>query len=124
MSSVRRTGAGALVVLSMVVAACGGDDGDAAGQVDEGVKSEVQNQLNATASTASATTAPAKDPTSMDGWFALWAQERAAVVKKIKDGKFGLSPDGKTLTGPGDFTLDLSKCPSGWSNTEGLADTE
>jgi branched-chain amino acid transport system substrate-binding protein len=28
------------------------------------------------------------------------------------------------VTGPEGFTIDLSKCPSGWSNTEGLTDAE
>jgi branched-chain amino acid transport system substrate-binding protein len=118
---------GAVIGLSLLGVACGGDDSSGGGtaQVDEGVKSEVQNQLNATSTTAgSATTAPAKQPASMDEWFALWEAERAAVVKKIEDGGFGVSADGKTVTGPADFTMDLSKCAPGWSNTEGLTDTE
>ena len=35
-----------------------------------------------------------------------------------------MSADGKTVTGPEGFTIDLTKCPAGWSNTEGLTDTE
>ena len=62
-------------------------------------------------------------PTSMDAWEALWTEERAAVVKEIKDNKWGKSADGKTVTGPEGFTIDLSKCPAGWSDTEGLTDT-
>jgi ABC-type branched-subunit amino acid transport system substrate-binding protein len=124
----RRALAG-LLGLALIGAACGGDDssgGSGTAQVDEGVKNEVQNQLNATTTTAAgtATTAPAKAPATMDEWLALWDTERAAVVKKIKDGGFGLSADGKTVTGPGDFKMDLSKCAPGWSNTEGLTDTE
>ena len=60
----------------------------------------------------------------MDEWVALWAKERAAIVKKIKDNGWGMSADGKTVTGPEGFTIDLAKCPAGWSNTEGLTDTE
>ncbi|MEA3213896.1 MAG: branched-chain amino acid transport system substrate-binding protein [Acidimicrobiia bacterium] len=60
----------------------------------------------------------------MDEWEALWATERAAVVKRIKDNKWGKSADGKTVTGPEGYTLDLTKCPAGWSDTEGLTDTE
>ena len=56
-------------------------------------------------------------------WEADAAERRAAVVKKIKDNSWGLSADGKTLTGPEGFTIDISKCPAGWSNTEGLTDT-
>jgi branched-chain amino acid transport system substrate-binding protein len=60
----------------------------------------------------------------MDGWEALWASQRAAIVKRIKDNKWGVSADGKTLTGPEGFSVDLSKCESGWSETEGLTDTD
>jgi branched-chain amino acid transport system substrate-binding protein len=59
----------------------------------------------------------------MEAWEALWATQRAATVKRIKDNKWGRSADGKTLTGPSGFTVDLSKCPAGWSDTEGLSDT-
>jgi branched-chain amino acid transport system substrate-binding protein len=60
----------------------------------------------------------------MEEWEALWADERAAIVERIESEGFGLSADGKTLTGPEGFTIDLSTCPSGWSNTEGLTDTQ
>jgi len=60
----------------------------------------------------------------MEAWETLWANERAAIVKRIKDNKWGRSADGKTLTGPEGFTVDLTKCPAGWSDTEGLSDTE
>jgi branched-chain amino acid transport system substrate-binding protein len=59
----------------------------------------------------------------MDEWESLWAKERAAVVKEITDNHWGKSADGKTVTGPAGFTIDLSKCPAGWSDTEGLTDT-
>lgn len=59
----------------------------------------------------------------MDEWEKLWADERAAMVKRIKDNKWGKSADGKTLTGPEGFTIDLTKCAPGWSDTEGLTDT-
>src|SRR5690606_35502745 len=61
---------------------------------------------------------------SMEEWEALWAEERAAVVARIQDNGWGTSADGKTLTGPGDFSVDLGACPTGWSDTEGLTDTE
>ena len=60
----------------------------------------------------------------MDGWEALWAKERDASVARAKSEKLGKSADGKTLNGPAGFTIDLSKCPAGWSDTEGLTDTE
>ena len=60
----------------------------------------------------------------MDEWNALWVTQRAAIVKRIVDGKFGLSADGKTITGPEGFKIDVSKCPTGWNNVEGVTDTE
>ena len=36
----------------------------------------------------------------------------------------GKSADGRTLTGPDGFTIDLSKCPVGWGDTEGMSDTD
>jgi branched-chain amino acid transport system substrate-binding protein len=45
-------------------------------------------------------------------------------VKKIKDGHYGIDKATNTLKGPEGFTVDLNKCGSGWSNTEGLSDTE
>jgi branched-chain amino acid transport system substrate-binding protein len=58
----------------------------------------------------------------LEEWEKLWATERAAIIKKITDNKWGKSADGKTLTGPADFKVDLSKCQVGWSDTEGLSD--
>ncbi|MPY91488.1 MAG: ABC transporter substrate-binding protein [Acidimicrobiia bacterium] len=121
----RAMGAG-LVCLSLVAAACGGDDnGGSATQatVDEGVKAGVEQQLGGGTSTTEPA-APVERPTTMEDWEALWAEERAAVVERIQSEGLGLSADGTTLTGPEGFTIDLSACPAGWSNTEGLTDTE
>jgi branched-chain amino acid transport system substrate-binding protein len=118
-----RTLGASLLGLALIASACGGDDsggGTTSGTVDEGVKAGVNQAL---AGGGASTTAPVADPTSMDEWEALWAKEREAVVKRIKDGRFGLSADGKTVTGPEGFTMDLAKCPAGWNNTEGLTDT-
>jgi branched-chain amino acid transport system substrate-binding protein len=114
---------GALCGIALVAAGCGGD-GDATGQktaekIDEGVKSEVATQLK---SPATATTAPPEQPTTMEGWLALWEKERAATVKRIKDNKWGKSADGASVSGPEGFTIDLTKCAPGWSDTEGLTD--
>jgi branched-chain amino acid transport system substrate-binding protein len=77
-----------------------------------------------TAAPASTTSTSAVQPKSMDEWEALWTTQRAAIVQRIKDNKWGKSADGKTLTGPQGFTVDLTKCPAGWSDTQGLSDTE
>ncbi|MGE0171101.1 ABC transporter substrate-binding protein, partial [Nocardioides sp.] len=60
----------------------------------------------------------------MEEWEALWASERAAIVARIKENGWGLQADGKTITGPEGFTIDLTRCAAGWSNTEGITDTE
>jgi branched-chain amino acid transport system substrate-binding protein len=117
----------AVVGLSLVAAACGGDDGgtdqSTAGTVDEGVRSGIAEA--GSSGSGGEDSEPAKpQPTSMADWEKLWEEERAAMVAEINDGDFGLSADNTTLTGPGGLTVDLSTCPAGWSNTEGLSDTE
>jgi ABC-type branched-subunit amino acid transport system substrate-binding protein len=113
-----------MVGLALVAAACGGDDGGGGTATDNTIDKTINSALNSTTSAGqTATTSALKEPTSMEEWEALWATEREAVVKKIKDGGFGKSADGKTVTGPDGFTIDLSKCPAGWSDTEGLTDT-
>ena len=138
-SASRRLVLGAATALALVAASCGGGSSEESGsgeveKIDQGVASEVQNQLNSTSiaapdstSAGAGTTAAAKpvaDPQTMDDWLKLWESERAAVVKRIKDNKWGVSADGKTLTGPEGWTVDLGLCPQGWSNIEGLTDTE
>jgi branched-chain amino acid transport system substrate-binding protein len=121
------TAAVAGVALSLVAAACGGgnDSGESAEADKATTTAAAAAATTATSAAATSSTAPAKVPTSMEEWEKLWETERAAVVKKIKDNKLGVSADGKTLTGPSGFTVDLSKCAGGsWNNTEGLTDTE
>jgi ABC-type branched-subunit amino acid transport system substrate-binding protein len=117
---------GALVSLGLLAVACGGDDGGSAATpdanlIDKNVGSEVQGKLGGSTETTQA--APA-EPKSMEEWEALWANQRAAVVKRIKDNKWGLQADGKTILGPEGFKVDLTKCPAGWDPKEGLTDTE
>lgn len=117
---------------AVVAAACGG------GSDGENVSAQTTQASAATptseAGPASTTSAPKTrstaastnlkvHPGSMAEWEKLWATQRAAVVKRIKDNGWGLQADNKTVTGPEGFTIDLSTCPAGWSNTEGLTDT-
>ncbi|MPY92728.1 MAG: ABC transporter substrate-binding protein [Acidimicrobiia bacterium] len=111
----------ALVSLALLAAACGSDDAESAtaGTVDEGLQSGIEEELQGTATTAGA----AAEFTSMEQWEALWAEERAAIVERITSNGWGKSADGTTLTGPEGYEVDLTACPAGWSDTEGLTDT-
>jgi ABC-type branched-subunit amino acid transport system substrate-binding protein len=60
----------------------------------------------------------------MEDWEALWADERAAMVSRITENGWGKSADGNTITGPEGFTIDLSACGAGWSDTEGVSANE
>ncbi|MCC6438567.1 MAG: ABC transporter substrate-binding protein [Acidimicrobiales bacterium] len=126
------------VAMVVVAAACGGDDGGGATATADSAVEAVKNEIGtiqlggtttptsaATGTSAgqTASTEPADKPTSMDEWEKVWAAERAAIVKRIKDNKWGLQADGKTVLGAEGFKIDLSACAAGWSNTEGLSDT-
>jgi branched-chain amino acid transport system substrate-binding protein len=114
-------GLAALVSLALVAAACGSDTGE------KSASSTTAASGGSAGVTSSSVTAAggsgAIRPTSLDAWEALWQKERAAVVKTITDNKYGKSADGKKVDGPAGFTIDLSKCPAGWSDTEGLTDS-
>jgi branched-chain amino acid transport system substrate-binding protein len=113
-----------LLGLTLVAAACGGSGGDGsttAATVDSNVRSGIQNALGGSSTTGGA--AATVQPTTMEGWEALWAEQRAAIVKRIKDNKWGKTADGTRVVGPEGFAIDLTKCPAGWSDTEGVTDT-
>ncbi len=116
-----------LALVTMAGAACGSssttDTGTATTAAGPATSVSVA-VTTATAGSSQAVTDAAKLPTNMDDWEKLWASQRAAVVQRIKDNRWGVSADGRTLTGPEGFTVDLSACTSGWTNTEGLSDTE
>ncbi|MDQ1424857.1 MAG: branched-chain amino acid transport system substrate-binding protein [Acidimicrobiaceae bacterium] len=136
----QRTGHGrlgiALIGASLVAAACGSSGGSSATTAGTAAAATTAAAVSTTAAAGATTTGaagangsgeildPSKLPKDMDGWEALWATQRAAIVKRIKDNKWGVSADGKTLTGPEGFKVDLSACAAGWSSTEGLSDTD
>jgi ABC-type branched-subunit amino acid transport system substrate-binding protein len=117
--SAKRAASVVLFTVAFLAAACGGDDSSGSGAGQTTTSGATQQ---AGASTA-ASSAPSADPKNMDEWEALWEKQRAAIVKRIKDNKWGLQADGKTVVGPDGFQIDLNKCQQGWSNTEGLTDT-
>jgi branched-chain amino acid transport system substrate-binding protein len=103
--------------------ACGGDDGDGAATTSSAAGGSTSTAAAAAQNSAKAADPAAARPASMADWEALWATQRAAIVQRVKDNGWGVSGDGKSLTGPDGFSVDLAKCPSGWSQTEGLSDT-
>jgi branched-chain amino acid transport system substrate-binding protein len=106
--------------LAMLAAACGSSNKNTSTATTEVGGSAA---VSTTAGGATTSTTAGPTPTSISEWEALWTKQRDAVVKRIKDNKWGKSADGKTLTGPGGWTVDLSKCPASWSDTEGVTDT-
>lgn len=123
-SSRRRATWGAgLVALALVAGACGGDDSSSA-PTEQTVDQALKEALSTTTTAGATPTTVAKRPTTVEEWEKLWETQRAAMLKKLKDAKAGKSADGKTATGIDGFTIDLSKCQTGWSDTEGLSDTE
>jgi len=112
-----------MLSLALVAAACGGDDSGEASSTTTGAGTATSAATSTSAGGATTTTAAMAQPTSLAEWEALWTQQRDAVIKRIKDNGWGKSADGKTLTGPEGWTVDLTKCPAGWSDTEGVSDT-
>ncbi|MEZ5234181.1 MAG: ABC transporter substrate-binding protein [Acidimicrobiales bacterium] len=114
-----------LTAAAVGLAGCGSDDGGdgASGGTDAGGTAGTATNASATSVTAVEAETEAL-PATMAEWDQLWETERAAVVERIKTNGWGVSADQRTLTGPEGFTIDLSSCPAGWSNTEGLTDTE
>ena len=101
-----------LLGLALLGRAVGGDDGSGSSEgsstgntVDSGVKAGVQEALGGgdrlhRRRRRSTSTSAQPQPTSIDAWEALWAEQRDAIVKRIKDNKWGKSADGKNVTGP------------------------
>jgi ABC-type branched-subunit amino acid transport system substrate-binding protein len=113
-----------LIVAALAAASCGGGDGnggETAGTLDAGLRQGVGQQLGGTPTTAADA---ARRPNTIEEWEALWAKERTAMVDRIKQNGWGKSADGSTLSGPEGYKLNLSACPRGWSDTEGVSDTE
>lgn len=60
--------------------------------------------------------------TTMEQLEARWTADRAAVVAALSAPGMGLGPD-NIVRGPGGLQVDLSHCPSGWSNSDGVTPT-
>ncbi len=126
-----------LFAFALVAAACGGSDSEGASEEgssesEEGSTEEESEDLGgvdadeadeALAEAAEgAEDADFVEPTTMEEWEILWAEERAAIVSMISENGYGLSEDGTTMTGPGGWEVDLSNCPADWNNMQGVSD--
>lgn len=109
----------------------GEDDTPSTTEADEGSGGKVDaDDAFATTTSgvdATTTTAVAAEPEDLDGLLALWASERQRIVDRITEkvdaGEWGIGDD-NILRGPAGFQIDLNDCPSDWSDTAGLTDTE
>jgi branched-chain amino acid transport system substrate-binding protein len=130
-----------LFAMALVAAACGSDDSDGA---DAGTETESEEGQGAGGVDDEATAeALAGDEDeegegegedeemveaagSLEELEAQWAEGRQAVVDEltagIEAGDYGIGDD-NILRGPGAFEIDLSACPSDWSETEGTEES-
>jgi branched-chain amino acid transport system substrate-binding protein len=106
--------------MAVMLPACG-SSGSGGGQ--SASTTSTASSTTGGASTSGPTTTSGPTPTSIADWEALWKKQRDAVIKRIKDNSWGKSADGKKVTGPEGYLIDLTKCPGGWSDVEGLTDT-
>ncbi len=120
-----------LVVVVVLAAACTGDEGDDAGggtialpADTDGDRSDSEAETgdgDESASSGSAETealdvTAGPDPSTLTELEAVWADNRAAIINRLRDGEYGVT-DG-VLTGPGDLVVDLNRCPAGWTGDE------
>ncbi len=113
-----------LASMALAVTACSGaaDDEPAAGTValpagnlaDADGDAAIDSTDSTEPGVLDVTAGP--DPSTLAGLEAVWAGNRAAVVDRIRAGDFGVRD--KVLTGPGDFRVDLNRCPAGWNGDE------
>src|SRR5688572_19602889 len=89
-----------LLALALAAGGCGGDDGDAAAPTTTAAGGVTTTPAKTGSTEATTSTTAGPQPTTLEAWEALWAKEREAIVKRIKDNGWGKSADGKTLTGP------------------------
>lgn len=112
-----------VAVLALVAAACtsGSDDagvGDTIALPADSVTEDDRTSADGTEPEVLDVTG-GPEPSTLAELEAVWADNRAAVVRRLREGEFGVSDN--VLTGPGDFTVDLNRCPAGWSGDESAA---
>jgi len=108
-----------LATVALFAAACSsGADDPVADAVPRPVDGEAEEGLASTDSTEpdvlDLTAGP--EPSTLAELEAVWAEHRAAVVDRLREGEYGVTDN--VLTGPGDFVVDLDQCLAGWSGAE------
>ncbi len=129
-----------LLAFGLVATACGSDSDDAAddegedvvatdedeGQEAGAVDEEAADEAVADAAEGGDDDAEGSSAANIEELEAEWAAARQVVVDNltagIDAGDYGVGDD-QILRGPGGFELDLSTCPTDWSDTEGIGDT-
>ncbi|MFN0090096.1 MAG: ABC transporter substrate-binding protein [Acidimicrobiales bacterium] len=61
---------------------------------------------------------------STSGGASATTAKGAGAVGRDGDDPTKWGVNGKTVTGPGGYTIDLSKCPANWKDNEGVTETE
>ncbi len=120
----RRFGA-LLFAASLVASGCANGDSGADGTVlAQGQQQAAATAIGATTTVAEGSVGGSGGSTgsieSIEDWEALWAAERADIVKTITDNGWGWDRAANKVTGPGGFEVDLSSCPDGWDPYQGL----
>lgn len=114
---------GVAASLLLLAAACGGgEDQDGAAATITAPPTVVGSDARSTPSSGPATTPIDEDVETMDDLEARWAERRAAVVASLSADSYGID-EKSVLVGPSQFSVDLGKCPAGWSDVTGLTDT-
>jgi branched-chain amino acid transport system substrate-binding protein len=96
---------------AMVLAGCGSSGSSSGGGNST---SSTSGGTGATGATGS----PPKSPTT-----AAANQYGPAIPVSDQAGKYGVTSNKDVYQGAGGYTLNISKCPSGWSNTQGISNT-
>ena len=106
-----------LAAFVLVVAACGdsSDDGETTDETTDTTEETTDTTAEDDGDGAMV------DTSEFDDMEFLTAEDQIALITaKVDGGEWGL--DGDILTGPEGYTIDLSECPSNWSNTGGLSE--
>jgi len=127
-----------LLAFLLIAASCGGTDDNAvegseteaeteeasdAGAIDT---EEAEDAVEAATAETESDPSEGSSATTFEELEAEWASARQLIVDKlvtgIDAGDYGLGDD-NILRGPGGFQVDLTSCPTDWTETQGIGDT-